>query len=209
MNKSRRKFAALTLLCLIALTFGVIITLSRSRVTADSPFTPHPLTNATPQEVGQVALTYTALHFPVLSGTPQVVLARSVTNSDLDALGIAPIPNLTVEQPPFMLVILKGDFGPGKIPGISISRQPTHYQYIGYVFDLWAGVPTRTIASPDGRGFRRALNDPSLPDVPTPIPAPLLPTPVNRPHYGDIAPTIVAPSPPAIFPSPPVGAKHP
>jgi hypothetical protein len=161
----------------------------------------HNLSKLSPNEVAQVALDYTKASGYVNSGTPQVALARSVNNDELLKLDLDTIPFSTIEQPPLVLVILKGDFMVN-MPRAVANNGPRPAQYIGYVYDLWAGLPTLTITAPHGGVFRKALNDPSLPDD-NPA-APQKPNPgafapanggvTNTPptlHYGEVAPTAV------------------
>jgi hypothetical protein len=66
-----------------------------------------------------------------------------------------------------MLVILKGDFDISNMPGAgNIPKSNWHWRvgYIAYVMDLKAGLPTLTVSSPQGGLFRKALNNPNLPD---------------------------------------------
>jgi len=196
------------------LVFGVVAYVSSHVTNAASgtrSFSARPLTTASPIEVGQVALNYVKGDFPIRSGTPTVVLAQPVKRQDLPAMGLGSIDSVIVEEPPLMLVILKGDFGAGEHLGPGGSSQTSQrYQYIGYVYNLWAGVPTLTLASPDGGIFRTALRDTTLPIVPTRIPAPPHATPITRLHYGDVAPTAVPAAlpgnsgPPGAVPAQPV-----
>ncbi len=173
----------------VAAAFGV------AAQTRTPMFTPTPLTNATPDAVGRVALAYTSAHYQVIT-TPQVLLSRTTSKAEVSKLGLGDLPINTIEQPPLTLVVLKGDFRNGRNPGLvdPASWASKRFKYIGYVFDLWAGVPTLSIASPDGGIFRQTLNDPALPVSP-PIPtAPPFPTPAHPLHYGDIAPTVTLPT---------------
>ncbi|HEX2172234.1 MAG TPA: hypothetical protein VHL09_07295 [Dehalococcoidia bacterium] len=70
-----------------------------------------------------------------------------------------------------MLVIMKGDFDRSAAPGSrGLDLSAMKVQYMAYVFELDDGRPIMQLYSPDGRLFKRALNDPSLPDHPvTPI----------------------------------------
>lgn len=159
-------------------------------------------------EVRQVALSYTRVNYPVLSGTPQVVLTRPVTNNDLPGLGLPPINHASIEEPPLMLAIVKGNFGqPIHRSGLASGQSSQGYRYIGYIFDLWAGSPMLTIASPVGGEFRIALNDPSLPVVPSLAVSPLSTAPKEL-HYGDIAPT-TRPNPPQNVQTRPASSPRP
>ncbi len=81
--------------------------------TADGGWShPDVLTNASAEEVGQHALAQVRQDFVVRGGAPRVLLARRVTRDDLPALDLPHIPKVVIEEPPLMLVIIKGDFGP-------------------------------------------------------------------------------------------------
>jgi hypothetical protein len=131
--------------------------------------------------------------------------------ADLPALGLTEI-GFAGDVPPLMLVIVHGDIDITQTQTASLvvpaMRRP-RVKYIAYVFDLRAGVPTLMETSIRGGKFRRALNDPSLPDdiplvspnvtkglsVPDmPHPTPY-PTTTIRTPYGAIAPTVM-PGPP-------------
>ena len=150
----------------------------------------HTLTSSTPQQVGQLALVRVAQDFVVQSGTPQVSLSRSVTKNDLLSLGLGSIPVSAMEEPPLVLVIIKGDFGAPNAPMLisATAQAGMRYQYVGYVYDLWAGAPEQTIASRAGGEFRVALNDPSLPVVPT-LAVTGAGTSQPARHYGSTLPT--------------------
>jgi hypothetical protein len=169
---------------------GVVVSTSHVFASGNAADHARLLASASPQEVGQIALARAKTDFPVRSGTPRVVLSRTVTDAALPAMGLPSTNFASIEQPPLTLVILKGDFGFGEHAALSRTASSEHFQYIGYVFDLWAGEPALTIASPDGGVFRTALNDPTLPVVPAVAVAPLA-TPAARLHYGAVAPTLV------------------
>jgi hypothetical protein len=85
-----------------------------------------------------------------------------------------------VDPPPMMLVIVKGDFDIIGLYGTG-SPPPEHprAKYILYIYNLQTGGPTAITSSQNGGTFRKALNDPSLPDDPTAIPEPKEPTAVS------------------------------
>jgi hypothetical protein len=56
-----------------------------------SPFKPNSLVSALPTEVGQAAIDHTRTQFSILSGSPQVLLTRSITVKDLPSLGLPKI----------------------------------------------------------------------------------------------------------------------
>ncbi len=174
-------------------------------IMAPTPGPRKPLGNASPEEVGQAAIAFAFEERRVISGTPQVLLARSVTLQEVGNLGLGQSSFGSSEQPPLMLVILKGDFNKEVSFGgyqrselcllikgrPSSCPAPKHYQYIGYVYDLWASAPTIFMQSKDGSIFRQALNDPSLPTDETPLSTPqqnhMSSGGPNLLHYGDTA----------------------
>ncbi|MHB8645854.1 MAG: hypothetical protein ACYDAR_08715 [Thermomicrobiales bacterium] len=181
---------------LVIMVLGIFAILASRAVASDSGmFVARPLTSASDQDVGQTAVAYTRVAFHVRNGTPEVKLVRSVTNADLSALGLPNVSIGSIEQPPLKLVIVKGDIDDDGHPqvGLQMTQQVNNYRYIGYVFDLWAGVPTLTIASGDGARFRTALNDPLLPTLPANAIIPSAPPIVPQWHYGDVAPTVTVP----------------
>lgn len=128
------------------------------------------LVGATNQQIGQYAVDYTTHHFQVITGTPQVVLVKSVKAEDLPGLGLDSVSFESVEKPPLVLVIVKGSFGFGNISAaISLSAMKKwQATYVSYVFDIWSAEAASTITSVNGGIFRKVLNDPTLPDDDTP-----------------------------------------
>jgi hypothetical protein len=125
-----------------------------------------------------VAIDYANRAFPDKSQAPEAVVARPITNEELTGLGLPSGFFLDcIDPPPMMLVILKGDFDiSGLSRSIKPAQSPARAKYILYVYDLREGAPTLITASVNGGAFRRALNDPSIPDDPTVVPAPSGPT---------------------------------
>ncbi len=79
---------------------------------------------------------------------------------------------------PMYLVILKGDFAGRNLLVVPTDDRELHVQYVGYIFDLSAGVPGDvifTILSQDGAAFKQALGDPRLPDLDNTVPEPPYP----------------------------------
>ena len=154
------------------------------------------LLGATPEQVGQFAVEFAQHRAVIYSGSPQVMLSRPVTNDELGALGLNCIYFGTIEKPPLMLVILKGDFGR---VGLGANMASPRFKYVVYVFDVWAADATSIIGVVNGGLLRLALNDPNLPsDTPGqagPQPHSCQSGPTPKHHYGDIAPTAVLPTP--------------
>jgi len=153
----------------------------------------HPLVNASPEQVGQIAIQMITGEKAVRSGTPKLVLAQRTTWDKIASLGLGCQAHSSLETPPLMLIILKGDFDASNQLGMSMAGpNPQFYvTYILYVYDLWAGQPTFFMFSPDGRGLGKALNDPTLPEPTDPsaqrpdiCPTPTLDAPQYT-HYGD------------------------
>ena len=162
------------------------------------------LVNASVEEVKQRALEYTSARFKIVSGTPEVVLARPVISAELPNLGLGThLPGSP--EIPMMLVVVHGNID------VTNLRSPTpreyrhrQVEYIAYVFDLIAGFPMITATSHRGGAFRSLLNNPNLPEdlfpearrrVERPSTAEATPEqsirtiPYNRP-YGSISPAI-------------------
>lgn len=158
-----------------------------------SPSHSNVLTNSSVQQVAQAALDRVGNDFVIRSGRPKVVLSKSVTRDELPALNLPTISRASIEEPPLVLVIIKDDFGASKRMGIGKPANE-HYKYIAYIFDLWAGYPTWTLASPEGGEFRKALNDPMLPIVTVPTSEPFSASPDRPHHYGEIAPPVPDPT---------------
>lgn len=122
-------------------------------------------------------------------GKIQVLLTRFVKREDIPALGLGCMAaSITIEEPPYALVILKGEFT------VNDRFGPLGAKYVAYIFDLWAGTPASTIWSADGSVFRTILNDPSLPNDNSGMPS-ICPTdiPNKTLHYGDTLPAFPAP----------------
>lgn len=189
----RRGWQVTIVVGLFAVVLATVIA-GMSRESAEAQSQPHPnvLTGASPDAVARVALNNVSKDFAIGSGSPQVVLSRSIQPDDLVQLNLPPLPQTTIEEPPLTLVILRGDFANHKGLDIVHNGPQSHYKYVAYVYDLWAGTPTETLASPTGGLFRTALNDPSLPIEPSPVQSQ-----VNRPgpihHYGDQLPPMNPP----------------
>ena len=193
---------------------------------SNSIFNKRPLTAASPEEVGQVAIDYTRTRFNILSKEPQVVVARPVTTDDLLALGL-PTDDYDPQDFPQMLVVLKGDFDVSNLfIGGKNSPDTWHKRvnYIAYVFDLRAGAPMLTQTSAKGGILRKLLNDPTLPNDPIAnpqgldelrrrnllqvVPVPAEPQDPKLP-YGSVAPPVpripITDLPPFAPPDKPVG----
>lgn len=131
--------------------------------------TPVSLVNASPEQIGQLAVEFARGHHTIRSGEPQVLLTRPTTLHELTAMGLGEHDVESIERPPLMLVLLKGDFYPFPKPGADESSSADqHITYVAYVYDLWGGTPLIIQESKDGGIFKKVLNDPTLPDA-TPL----------------------------------------
>jgi hypothetical protein len=202
MRKSQQKVIfgslLLTIVAALLLIGGILATRSVSANKIGNPS----MLSASPEEIGNAAIEYTRQNLNIISGTPQVVLNRSVTIPELPNLGLAAM-STPANPPPTWLVILKGDFDVSNLPGGAGPMQQLKATYIAYVFDLRAGTPTLVQTSLTGGEFRKALNDPSLPDDYKPVPQaskadqiPVTPTvsPLNPLPYGVVAPGVATPT---------------
>ncbi len=178
----------------------ILLTAVQSTIASKHPWgqAGHRLTSLSPEQVGQVAQDYTQAIGYLHSGESKVLLTRPVTRDDLPKLGLDSI-NFAGQDPPLMLVILKGDFDTSSIPRMTVPSTPRRVSYIAYVFDLWAGEPALTITSPNGGVLRKALNDPTLPNDGSVQPNTetdntLVSTPSVKLPYGATAPTVIIPT---------------
>lgn len=159
---------------------------------ASSTSAPMGWENKQPEEIGNDAIKWLQLMKDARSGTPQVLMTKPVRNEDLPVLGVAcPVGFDTYEEPPLMLVILKGDF----LPQSSLYYGLTA-SHAALIYDMWAGKPIRTIWSDNGSRFGVALNDLSLP---TPIvdfvgDCSRLEPVAKTHHYGEPAPPTPQPT---------------
>lgn len=192
----------------IAQSQNVVPTSIPSMVNSSFNFNRRSLIDALPQEVGQVALDYTRARFKVLSGTPNIIVARRATTNDLSNLGF-PTDEYDPQDYPLMLVVLKGNFDVSSMRRRADSKWHKQVEYIAYLFDLRAGVPTLTQTSAKGGIFRNILKEPSLSDDPVAnpegleqlqrmnlteaIPVPLEQLPTEKLPYGSTAPYVSPP----------------
>jgi hypothetical protein len=118
---------------------------------------------STDQAIASAALQWTRISF-IVRGTPKVILIRSVTIEDLSKLGLSEGAGVNT-QGSLKLVIIKGEFDLSTLRGgFSSKKEKVKASYVGYVFDLEAGLPMATLTSKNGGRFRKALNQPNLPD---------------------------------------------
>lgn len=186
----------------MVLIVALVITFGANAIgTSRFAYSTRNLIGASADEVAQFAVQYAERNARIESGTPQALLARGVKREELPTLGFQCISFASIEQPPLMLVILKGDFVGGGGMGGNIKHS---YSYLAYIFDVWSAEPAFQGGSINGSDFRIALNDAS---IPTPV---VWQAPEACPnegrkylHYGDTAPTPPRQdAPPAANPTP-------
>ena len=118
------------------------------------------LVNASKPEIAQRAKDITKAKFEVMSDTIKVAANRSTKPSEIKQLGLGSV-GFAGKTPPLQLVIMRGEFDIGNLPG---GNDKEIVNYLGYVIDLKTGLPTYIVGSPNESNFKKALGDPSLPD---------------------------------------------
>jgi len=118
------------------------------------------LVNASKPEIAQRAKDITKAKFEVMSDTIKVVSNRSTKPSEIKQLGLGSV-GFAGKTPPLQLVIMRGKFDIGNLPG---GNDKEIVNYLGYVIDLETGLPTYTVGSPNGSIFKKVVGDPDLPD---------------------------------------------
>jgi hypothetical protein len=162
------------------------------------------LTGATKAEFAEFARDWARVRLQP-KGVPELLLARSITYEEIPTLGLGcPPPITTIEEPPLMLAILKGEFDlTGAGPGFGRGDSPRlgEKQYVMLLFDVWAARPMVIISSETGDILKKALNDPNLPDMAQPMPG-VCATPIpliqRTMHYGEVAPGFPVPTHPSL-----------
>lgn len=146
------------------------------------------LVGASPEQVGQFAQQYIEAQHGTPRDKSQVLIAKSIKPDELPEMELGcPLSFAAQQEPPLMLVIVKGDF---KVSGPGISAVSNQANYMAYIFDLWSAQPVYLMTSQTGGAFRKALNDASLPVETGALPG-ICPTalPYDRKlNYGDTAP---------------------
>jgi len=143
-----------------------------------------------PQQVAQAAQSRATVHLYPPTTSTQVVYAQAITPEQMPNMGLPCRSYATIETPPLVLVVLKGDFNTSGLKGHRGS--PERVQYLAYLYDIWAGVPTMTFTSSGGGTFRKLLNDPTIAeDYPNQFAEQdqQLPCPTKAPgytHYGNL-----------------------
>lgn len=157
------------------------------------------LAGKSPEEVAGYVVRKVAPSLLGPHGPIQVRLARPITREEMPQLGLGCLPNTSgIEEPPYMLVILEGDFDLSGIPRTDQLPPGTRFRFSALIIDVWAAGATSIRSSADGALFRQILNDPSLPEM-TPGPPRSCPTyvPGDYPHGAVVYGTVFPTSPPA------------
>lgn len=157
------------------------------------------LLSSSDDEIAQSAITYARENGMVRENKIEIALNIPATTDYLLSVGLSTT-SFAGEAPPLQLVVFKGDFDLSGLPG-SAPRAVESFDYMAYIMDLNAGVPTTIIGSPNGALFKQALNDPTLPEsemIPgaldglrstsEAIPSPPLPSPPDVLPYGTLVP---------------------
>lgn len=166
---------------------------------------PGNLLGKSPEEVAKYAVETLQRSGEVKSGTPEVLLARAVSGHDLQTLGLGCGYSSAIEQAPWVLVVLKGDFEL-HLPGTFAGNQNSHY--VALVYDMWAGLPTSIASSLDATFLSKVLNDPALPTQ-EPYVCPTQEPYIKTLHYGNEAPGFPVPPPPPSLPTATMGTPPP
>jgi hypothetical protein len=133
--------------------------------TKQASTTPITWLGATPAQASQYTISWARRFHQIHSGTPQVLLARPATTEELPSLGLDCIaPAGEYDKIPLVMVILKGDFDFNQLSVIGSSYKAVADSYVLYLVDLKDAGPIYVRGSLHGGLFRKALNDPSLPE---------------------------------------------
>lgn len=154
---------AMEVIGIAALLALMLLTVRYTRAEPPLPNNPRPLVGASMDEVERYVIEWAKAELRV-TGEPTVILARDVRLDELPELGLTRIGGDPERS--YVLVVLKGDFGLYRtLPGFDKDPSKWHSRvdYIAYIFDRQAGMPTLMQASPSGGEFRTLLDDPTLP----------------------------------------------
>ncbi len=121
---------------------------------------PHNLVGRSPAEVSLAAQAEAERSYNAPISSTEVLVARSITPEDMPALGFYCHTFWTIETPPLMLIVLRGDFDGSRYMDNS-QGFGVHHRYLAYIYDIWAGLPTETFAT-QGGALHKVLNDPSI-----------------------------------------------
>lgn len=160
---------------------------------------PRSLVGASAEEIAQVALDLTRRKGTIRSGTPQVLLVRSVIAAELPMLSLGGT-NFGAREALLALVILKGDFDVNNIGiGMPAAVPGQSAKYIGYLFDLESGTPSSTFTSSNEDHFIQILTNPIFSTI-----RPIGSIPTSTLPTAGIAPPIVLPPESDVLPLEPM-----
>ncbi len=166
------------LLSLSALTLMAAVQLTSAA--ASEPLVTHPLTNLSNQQIAQYALAYTHARYRAVTGVPDAPLVRRVTTADLPTLGLDQV-HFGCGEPPLVFVLVRGDLDVSAgAPHWTGAQRPVRVDHIGYVFDMYKGVPA--VHAFGGLNVSRLLGLTGGPGPqPSPRPAVAVASPVPTP----------------------------
>lgn len=157
---TKKALAAIGMAALLAL---ISLAVGYTRAEPPLPNNPRSLVGASMDEVERYAIEWAKAELRV-AGEPTAILARDIRLDELPELGLTRIGG--APERAYVLVVLKGDFDLYRtLPGFDKDSSKWHSQvdYIAYVFDREAGMPTLMQSSPYGGEFGALLGDPTLP----------------------------------------------
>ncbi len=173
------------------------------------------LAGKSPEEIGEFVANKVVPAWLGPQGPVEVRLSRTVTREEVPQLGLGCLSdNSGSEEPPFVLVIVRGDFDLSGVPGRDPLPPGILYHSSALIIDVWAAAPTSIISSFDGSDFQEIINDPTLPEI-TPQPPRNCPprTPGSYPHgavmYGTVFPTAPRPPTPTFVIPSPISTQNP
>ena len=103
------------------------------------------------------ALAFTQQALPTLSGTPKVILTRSITYKDYPKLGLGNFSPSTGSQPALQVVLLQGAFDTSKY-GMGTRLPFAAAAYVVIVYDLDHKSITHITVSEKGTEIKQLLN---------------------------------------------------
>jgi hypothetical protein len=154
------------MIVVIILTWGLVNN-ARTTTAQTEPKLGQAMLDASPEQVAQLAIKYSHDTSMIVNGKAEIVLTRKITGKEFNALDLGS-KCFPKNEPPMVLVILKGEFTFNSFPGFSRLPDSTPLKYVAYLFDLKTGYPASHLGSPNGGMFSKLLNDPSLRDVAPP-----------------------------------------
>lgn len=168
-----RPIAIISGIAAVAIVVGLLyfqVGTKSTPVEASTPWTDHPIANLSDEAKTQYAVDYVLANY-TNDVTPTVKLAKSLTPDQLYDLGLnQPGGSYLDNNVALYTVILQGSFNlnqPGQTAANPKMPKRTTYTFLQLGFDD-NGHQALIHASEDGTGFKKALNDPSLPDDPAP-----------------------------------------